>query len=93
MKKLSQIKKYLETELNCPYEESEMEVSVDMDYSELHIKTDSWVVNLGLSEWSNYISLYTKGEKCIDEYDLEFIMKINNSREIISKIWNESEEV
>ena len=50
MKKLSQIKKYLETELNCPYEESEMEVSVDMDYSELHIETDSWVVNLGLSE-------------------------------------------
>lgn len=93
MKKLSQIKKYLETELNYPYEESEMEVSVDMDYSELHIKTDSWVVNLGLSEWSNDISLYTKGEKCIDEYDLEFIMKINNSREIISKIWNESEEV
>lgn len=93
MKKLSQIKKYLETELNFPYEESEMEVSVDMDYSELHIETDSWVVNLGLSEWSNDISLYTKGEKCIDEYDLEFIMKINNSREIISKIWNESEEV
>ena len=70
-----------------------MEVCVDMDYSELHIETDSWVVNLGLSEWSNDISLYTKGEKCIDEYDLEFIMKINNSREIISKIWNESEEV
>lgn len=93
MKKLSQIKKYFETELNCPYEESEMEVSVDMDYSELHIETDSWVVNLGLGEWSNDISLYTKGEKCIDEYDLEFIMKINNSREIISKIWNESEEV
>lgn len=93
MKKLSQIKKYLETELNCPYEESEMEVSVDMDYSELHIETDSWVVNLGLGEWSNDISLYTKGEKCIDEYDLEFIMKINNSRKIISKIWNESEEV
>ena len=93
MKKLSQIKKYLETELNFPYEESEMEVSVDMDYSELHIETDSWVVNLGLGEWSNDISLYTKGEKCIDEYDLEFIMKINNSREIISKIWNESEEV
>lgn len=93
MKKLSQIKKYLETELNYPYEESEMEVSVDMDYSELHIETDSWVVNLGLGEWSNDISLYTKGEKCIDEYDLEFIMKINNSREIISKIWNESEEV
>ena len=93
MKKLSQSKKYLETELNYPYEESEMEVSVDMDYSELHIETDSWVVNLGLGEWSNDISLYTKGEKCIDEYDLEFIMKINNSREIISKIWNESEEV
>ena len=93
MERLSQIKKYLEAELNCPYEESEMEVSVDMDYSELHIETDSWVVNLGLGEWSNDISLYTKGEKCIDEYDLEFIMKINNSREIISKIWNESEEV
>lgn len=93
MKKLNKIKKYLETELNSPYEESEMEVSVDMDYSEIHIETESWVVNMGLGVWSNDISLYTKGEKCIDEYDLEFIMKINNSREIISKIWNESEEV
>lgn len=93
MSKMNKIKKYLKTELDCPYEESEMEVNVDMDYSELHIETDSWVVNLGLGEWSNDISLYTKGEKCIDEYDLEFIMKINNSREIISKIWNESEEV
>ena len=93
MKPLNKIKKYLETELNSPYEESEMEVSVDMDYSELHIETDSWVVNLGLGEWSNDISLYTKGEKCIDEYDLEFIMTIKNSREIISEIWNESEEV
>ena len=92
MSKLDQIKKYLETELDCPYEGSDLEVTVDMDNSEIHIETESWVVNMGLGVWRNDISLYTKGEKCIDEYDLEFIMSINSSRDKISEIWYGCEE-
>lgn len=89
---IRKIKEFIETELDCPYEESEMDVNVDMDYSELHIETDSWVVNMGLGVWRNDLSLYTKGEKCIDEYDLEYIMSINSSREKISEIWYGCEE-
>ena len=93
MNKLNEIKNFLVTELNYPYEESDIEVTMDMDNSEIHIETDTWVVNMGLGVWRNDISLYTKGEKCIDEYDLEFIMSINSSRDKISEIWYGSEEV
>ena len=87
MNKTDEIKKYLMTELNYPYEESDLTVTVDMDFNELHIETDSWVVNMGLGVWSNDISLYTKGEKCIMEDDFEFIMSINSSRETLTEIW------
>ena len=87
MNKIDQIKKFFMTELDFPYEESDMDVTVDMEYNDIQIETDSWVINMNLGVWSEDITLYTKGEKCIMEDDFKFIMSVYSSRETLSDIW------
>ena len=88
MVNVNQIKLFLESELYCPYEDCNLKVSVDMDRKDIHVETNTWEISMGLGETDDSFCLSTKESYGIDQYELEYIMNIKDSRKMVYDIWS-----
>lgn len=83
--RLDEVKKFIENELNYPYEGQEFKYSDDGE-NQIKIVSDCWTLTLFLNPWD--IEVTTKGCYCLGPYDCEFFLDIYHNLDWISKIYN-----
>lgn len=96
MNKETKLREYLMEELYCPYgEDSNLEVKLIENYDgsevdEIQILTQTWELDMGIEEdsWFNFSTLQGCG---IDEYELDYVMRIKDSWGYLSEIVKEEE--
>lgn len=95
MTKEEKIKEYLMKELYCPYgEDSNLDVALEENYDgseveEIQITTNTWEIDLGVrGDWFSFSTMNGCG---IDEYELEYVMSIKDSREHLNELIKEEE--